>query len=256
VTFERIVGFIFLATVIWLLYPLGSQIGAVGLLWTLVFLLFISAPMWVFGKLQHGAALRHRARTYAIMATLIVGGWLFCFRYAAPLDELAAEQIALRKRIHSDFRVAWNDASTIPWLPYTQGLAADAVRAGRTVFVDYTADWCANCKFNERVVLETAAVRDAMRQCGVVPFKADYTSEDPEIKADLDKYGRGGVPVYVVIPPRQPDRAVVLPEVITQQVVLDALEAACTATAAEPRVANAVQTDASGGAGAPPRGAR
>ncbi len=232
-TFERVVGFVLLATVVWLLYPLGSQIGAEGVLWTLVFLLFVSAAVWVFGKLQYGAAMRHRLRTYSIMGLLLVGGWLACFRLFAPIDELVRFQNEMRRgaTVVVDYRsFEWTEADKIPWQVYTRERVDAAVRAGRTVFVDYTADWCANCKFNERVVLNTETVRGLMRELGVVPFKADYTSEDPEIKADLDRYGRGGVPIYIVIPACQPDKVNVLPETLTTSIVTEALQAAGRST--------------------------
>jgi len=90
------------------------------------------------------------------------------------------------------------------------------------VFIDFTADWCLNCKYNERFVLDTPAVREALR--GVTTLKADWTRGDPRITAELKRLGRVGVPVYVVIPPGGVPE--VLPEILTQRTVLDALERA------------------------------
>ena len=74
----------------------------------------------------------------------------------------------------------------------------------KIVFVDFTADWCVNCKVNERLVLDSGPVQDAFRQHDVILLKADWTNGDEDITALLRKFGRAGVPCYVVYPPRRP----------------------------------------------------
>jgi len=230
-TFERIVGFILLATVVWLLNPLITQIGANGLLWTLVFLLFVAAAAWVYGQLEFGEILARRVRTYATMVVLLVAGWFICFRWRAPIDELVAAQVAVRK-MGGLTSFAWTDPNEIPWQPYSWKAAEAASKDGRTLFIDYTAEWCVNCKVNEKAVLDTAEVRREMRELGVIPFKADYTSPDPEIAEDLKKHGRAGVPMYVIVSGRTPAKTLVLPEILTKSVVVEALRAAGPSVAA------------------------
>jgi thiol:disulfide interchange protein DsbD len=69
------------------------------------------------------------------------------------------------------------------------------------VFVDYTAEWCANCKTNERLFIEVATIRDTLTETGVLPVKADLTNEDPLIWDWLDELGRAGIPVYAIYMP-------------------------------------------------------
>jgi len=107
--------------------------------------------------------------------------------------------------------------------PFPPQLAA-ALKEHKIVFVDFTADWCVNCKVNERVVLDSDAVKRAFRQHGVILLKADWTSGDEGITALLRQFGRAGVPCYVVYPPD--GKPVVLPEVITKDIVLHALDQA------------------------------
>jgi DsbC/DsbD-like thiol-disulfide interchange protein/cytochrome c biogenesis protein CcdA len=99
---------------------------------------------------------------------------------------------------------------------------ARALAQDKPVFVDFTADWCVNCKVNERLVLDSAPVQDAFRQKGVILLKADWTSGDPDITALLRKFGRAGVPCYVLYPPNA--QPIVLPEVITPEIVLHTLD--------------------------------
>jgi thiol:disulfide interchange protein len=105
------------------------------------------------------------------------------------------------------------------WRPWSPEAVAEARAAGRTVFVDFTADWCLTCKVNERVVLARPEVRDALAKTAA--FKADWTARDAAIAAELKRHGRDGVPLYVVYPKGRD--AVVLPELLTTRLVLDAL---------------------------------
>lgn len=225
--FERIVGFLLLATVVWLLNPLTVQIGPDGILATLVFLVIVGMAAWMIELVPHGAPGGRRGQAMLGALALVVVGWVVTFHLWRPIPALADEM----KRVRQALLLAsggadWGDGSRIPWQPYSRERVARAVEAGNTVFIDYTAEWCVNCKANEKLVIDTPAVRGVMRDLMVVPFRADYTVEDPEIKADLAKYKRAGVPMYLVIPGGRPKGAVVLPEILTQKVVNGALRAA------------------------------
>jgi len=57
-------------------------------------------------------------------------------------------------------------------------------------------------------------------------MKADWTKQDAEVTQLLKKFGRSGVPLYVVFPGGRASEPIVLPEVITKELVLQALEKA------------------------------
>jgi len=110
------------------------------------------------------------------------------------------------------------------WQPYSQQ-ALDAARAaGHPVFIDFTAAWCLSCQVNERLVLKSANVENALLKDGVVTMKADWTNEDPVITAKLASLGRSSVPTYVVYPAAAGGVADVLPELLSKGVVLKAIE--------------------------------
>ena len=223
-TFEHVIGFLLLGMAVWLLDPLAAQIGVEGLQLSLVFLLLVAVAAWVYGRLGFDAPLARKLRAYVIIAVLVVGGWIVCFRVVQTIPQLADAQKALRMG-SMDSAQGWSGGN-IPWVPYARQRAMDAVEAGKTVFIDYTAQWCKNCMANEKFVLNTSGVREAMKRLGVVPFKADFTSFDPDIKRDLEHFGRSGVPMYVVIPAGRPDDPILLDEVITSASVIAALEKA------------------------------
>jgi thiol:disulfide interchange protein/DsbC/DsbD-like thiol-disulfide interchange protein len=94
--------------------------------------------------------------------------------------------------------------------------------AGRPAFVDLTAAWCVSCLVNERVALDRAAVRDSFRRQGITYLVGDWTRGDPEITAYLRAHRRDGVPLYIFYPAGGAP-AVVLPQILTPRIVLDAI---------------------------------
>jgi thiol:disulfide interchange protein len=115
-------------------------------------------------------------------------------------------------------------AETLSWQPYTQANFEAARASGKPVFVDFTADWCLSCKFNEATVLRSAEVESKLQQDHVQLLKADWTQYDPEITKQLEAVERSGVPTYVIYPAGARSNADVLPELLTKDIVLHALE--------------------------------
>jgi len=95
---------------------------------------------------------------------------------------------------------------------------------GRPVFVDFTAAWCITCQFNKRAVLKNARVTQAFEATNTAYLTADWTNRDAAIAAELAKYGRAGVPLYLLFPPV--GEPIVLSEILTERQVLDALQRA------------------------------
>ena len=201
---KQAMGFLLLATVLWLLYVLGQQRGADAVVWSGALLLALGAACWVQGTFNTFAAgERARWASRAAIFALVVGGGWFC------LGQVRASRLSEK-------------ASDGPFAPQ---LAA-ALKTGRPVFVDFTAAWCVNCKVYERTVLSAAPVQKALQDRHAVFLKADYTNASPDITHLLQQFGRAAVPLYVLYPAGKPDAPVVLPEVITQGIVLDAFKEA------------------------------
>ena len=94
------------------------------------------------------------------------------------------------------------------------------------MLVDFTADWCLTCQVNKKTSLETASVREKIRQANVITLLADYTHTPDNITRELARFNRAGVPLVLVYS-RDPNAPpVVLPEVLTPGIVLAALEQA------------------------------
>jgi thiol:disulfide interchange protein DsbD len=105
--------------------------------------------------------------------------------------------------------------------PWSAQRVAELRGEGRTVFVDFTADWCLSCKVNERVALRSPRVEQAFRDGDVAVLVADWTRADPAITAELARFGRNGVPLYLMyVNGGEPK---ILPQLLTPDLVVDAL---------------------------------
>jgi len=111
------------------------------------------------------------------------------------------------------------------WQDFDRDAIPGLIAAGKTVFVDVTADWCVTCKFNKATVLDVGAVARRMAQDNVVAMRADWTSPNPAIAAYLEDFGRFGIPFNAVYGPALP-RGLVLPELLTEDAVISALDRA------------------------------
>ncbi|MBN2799382.1 MAG: thioredoxin family protein [Deltaproteobacteria bacterium] len=214
-TFKQLMGFTLLATALWMVDVLGSLLGASGMTGFLFFLATVALGSWIFGHFGGLAASGRRqlAALGAAIAVAVLGGWAF-------LDLEIPDEPACANAGEVSTELSFEDE--IPWQPFSPE-RVEAL-AGHTVFIDFTADWCLTCKVNERTVLETRQVREAMEANGVIPLKADWTRRDDVIGAWLARYGRAGVPFYLVVPADRSRPTIPLSEVITWDMVVSAME--------------------------------
>jgi thiol:disulfide interchange protein DsbD len=98
-----------------------------------------------------------------------------------------------------------------------------AIAADKPVFVDFTATWCLICQVNKKTALHTEATRELFEDYGVVSLVADWTRRDPAITDELEKFGRSGVPLYLLYSPE--GEVTVLPQNLTNGMIREAVEA-------------------------------
>jgi len=234
-TFKQFMGFVMLATALWLLWVLAGQVGGDGLVWTLCFLAGLALALWMIGRTGYGATPARWFSAHVAALGLIAGGAWFLYRnLGSPSPQHATEtgQVPPGSTGTSDPMLGNMDYSrSIPWQPYRPGLARELAAAGRVVYLDYTARWCATCQSNKRLVLETQEVRSAMQRLGVIPIEADFTRGSQDIERDLARFNRPSVPLNLVYGPGHVDNPIVLPELLTKERVLQALETAAATTA-------------------------
>ncbi len=196
---KQALGFLLLATLLWLLWVLGQLQGVDAVVKAGGLLLVIAVLAWIKGSFWTPVSSALSRRVAAFAMVLVVAVAAGCYAFLTQPDQVA-------------------------WQPFNQASLEKAVSAGRPVFIDFTADWCLTCKSNERFAIDTAPVRAAFAKKNVLPLRADWTHGDPAITALLKEHGRVGVPMYLVYPAGSGSSPILLPELITSQTVLKALE--------------------------------
>jgi thiol:disulfide interchange protein len=205
---KQFMGFLLLATLLFLLYVLGAQRGLEGATWASCFLLVISVACWIKGAfISPTASAAKRSVVLMFTLLLVIGSGVYFIGNKFQSAQLASSDSHLRG----------------DWQAFTPERLQAELEQGRNVFVDFTAAWCLTCKFNEANVLESAEVREAFQRRGVVKMKADWTNGDPVITKLLQQFGRPGVPLYVLYPGKSQE-PVVFPELLTKSMVLEKLD--------------------------------
>jgi thiol:disulfide interchange protein len=206
-TFKQLMGFALLGTVVYLFTFMDRDY----MVPTLALLVGLWVACWWIGRTPLYADLNKRVLAWgqgAAVAALV--GW-FAFTWLVPRPAL------------------------LPWQPYSRPELARLASENCTVMVDFTAEWCPNCKWNLHYVINTEDVRDAVDAGGIVPLVADWTHPSPEIKDMLEALGSNSIPVLAIFPASRPNEPIVLYDLLSKREILDALKkAGPSANAASP----------------------
>ena len=187
------------AAAIWLVWVLSLQAGEDGVLAVLSAMLAAGFAIWA---LKRSGGLAKILATLSILAAL-----------ALPLTPSANTNVKADAAAKLDSQV-WSQARV-------DALVAE----GRPVFVDFTAAWCVTCKVNEKTVLYKSKTQKLFEDTNTAFLVADWTNKDDIIAAELAKYGRAGVPLYLVYSPQSQDfvSPAILPQILTYKVIKKAL---------------------------------
>jgi len=213
--FKIAMGFPMLATVVWLFNIATASYGK-NILWLGVFLVVVAFAAWIFGEfVQRGR--KHKTVAAIVTLILLIGGYAFAlekeldWRTATPEDTTGSLK---------------ESADGIDWQRWSPEAVTAARSEGKPVLVDFTADWCLTCQVNKQTSIEISSVRQKLKDINAVAFTGDYTRTPDNITAELNRYNRAGVPLVLVYPKNPDAQPIVLPEVLTPGIVLDALDRA------------------------------
>jgi len=194
--FKQFLAFPMFATAIWLVWVLSVQTGSQGVLFALLTLLGLGFTVWALR--QAGVLAKGAAALGAVAAAAAV---------------LAVSRVEMVEA--SGAGAGWEDWS----VARVEQLQAE----GRPVFVDFTAAWCVTCQVNKLGALSDSRVLAAFAEHDVALLRADFTNRDPEIAAELGRWGSAGVPLYLMFPADggEPD---ILPPLLTETIVIRSVE--------------------------------
>ena len=215
--FKVAMGFPMLATAIWL-FTVSIEYYGGRVLWFGITLTVIAMAVWVFGEFfQRG--IKRRGLALGIAGALALGGVVFGLegqmQWRTPTDPSEANAGVVQ-----DF------PGGIRWHPWSPEAVAKAREEGQPVLVDFTAKWCATCIWNKKTSIDIESVSAVMADKNFKAFRADYTRRPDYITEELRDRGRAGVPLVLVFPADKTREPEMLPELLTADTVLNALNGA------------------------------
>jgi thiol:disulfide interchange protein len=165
-------------------------------------LIFTWFACWLIGRVPAWASSGQKLRAWGLgTAAVLAGTWGSFFMLGPSPYELE-------------------------WEPFSEQRLQQLVREGKTVMVDFTAEWCNNCKTNLAFAIHTRRVHQIVRKNEVVPMIADLTRYPPELMAKLKQLGYISIPIVAIYPAGEPDSPIVLEDLLVESDVVRALERA------------------------------
>jgi suppressor for copper-sensitivity B len=204
-TFKELLAFPMLLSVVAFVAGFPKE-ERIAMLASLIFTWF---ACWLIGRVPAWASPLQKSRAWVLGTVATVAGAFGSFYYLGP----------------SPYELEWE--------PFSEQRLQQLVGEGKTVMVDFTAEWCQNCKLNLAVAIHTARVRDVVKKNNVVPLIADLTRYPPELMDKLKELNSISIPVLAIYPPGQTNQPIILQDLLAETDVLKALEEAGPSQALE-----------------------
>lgn len=210
-TFKQLMGFLMLATVLWLMWVFGAQTSSLAMTMLLSGFFFLAIACWIYGK--WGSQV-HSKRSRIISSFFA----LICFTAGSYTIVMSTSP-----EVEAISGIQQTDTNQdIAWEPFSKQRIEELQKQGIPVLVDFTAKWCLICQVNH-MVLSGNSVDGKITEKGVVRMKADWTKNDPEITEELRKHGRNSVPLYLLYGKDATESPEIMPQVLTSDIVLEYL---------------------------------
>jgi thiol:disulfide interchange protein len=177
-TFETVIGLFLLGTCVYLIGILEQKL----IMPTLWFLIFTSIAFWQYGK--YGSIIKPKknriiSRIAAIL--IIIAGYFLSYNYFYAGKESPGFLDSDKKNFSMDILFK-NKAN------------------GKISIIDFTADWCPNCKLVEKTSLYTDKVARSLKRRNIELLTADLTRENPDASVLLTKLGSRSIPFLALFP--------------------------------------------------------
>jgi len=196
-TLKEFLAFPLYATAIWLLWVFSIQTSVHSSAALLIALLGIAFTIWIFTKWGgYTASKIQRFFVYGICLFMLAGVLHIAYHSSSTIEQVAQEKFTF-------------DEAEILRLR----------KAGHYVFVDFTAAWCMTCQANERAVLNSQKVKELFVRNNVVKIVVDWTNRDAHTAEILAKFGRVGVPLYLLYSPDLNQEVEILPAILTYNIL-------------------------------------
>ncbi|MDR0517004.1 MAG: thioredoxin family protein [Fibromonadaceae bacterium] len=203
--FKQLLGFVLLLTLVWLLWVFYRQAGADAALSLGIAVCVAAFFAWLSGLLANpGKPWFRFVCLWVVFTALCLLLWNLQIKQQVGTPSSASQNLQDQ------------------WLHYSQKKLDSLQNEGIAVWINGTADWCINCKVNEKNALESEKVKKAFAEKNVVKMRLDYTTPNEEALNLFKAHGRSGVPFDLLLTSKK--EPVLLPEFLYPDIVIKALE--------------------------------
>ncbi|MBN2157936.1 MAG: hypothetical protein JW807_00980 [Spirochaetes bacterium] len=201
-TFEQVMGFLLVFTVIYLIgiFEAGSILPVVA------FLGFVAIGFWQYGR--YGAPHRTsiaRSVSTALLVIIIATGYFLSFHFLYR-EEVSAN---IDRKQFSVQRIMSNREE------------------GRISVIEFTADWCPNCRLVEKTALQSGNVASALGSRKIDFMVADITKKNVSAERIMSMFKSESIPLLAVVPPGESfNKPIILRDLYSADDVLKAIHMA------------------------------
>ncbi len=215
VLFKELMGFVLLYLVYTMLKTTLALTGGLYLVNVIFYLLIVGFAVWLYGKFVRFEYSRATQWFFSILALVLIvaASW-----YYLPIKE---EHLAAEIAAPVGDEMVQSPHAPDGWYVFSPQLHSKLLAEGKSVFLDIGAEWCKNCKSNEKTVLFTEDIMQDFTGKEVVLLKGDFTRKDPVLLEWITAHDRLGVPFNALYIPNED--AIVFPELLSKGMVREAL---------------------------------
>jgi thiol:disulfide interchange protein DsbD len=208
---KQVLAFPMYAAAVWLVWVLAQQAGANAVLIALGGMVALAFAVWLYDTTRNTRPTTERIGTISALIILVA---TLLWGYSG---------INLSTETNTSNEANSKDQN---WEPYSSERLQTLLAEGNPVFLNFTASWCISCLVNEQVALNNSDVKNTFKTLGITYLKGDWTKRDADIIAMLAQFDRSGVPLYVFYPAGDNAKFIVLPQVLTPDIVLTSIATA------------------------------
>jgi thiol:disulfide interchange protein DsbD len=191
ILFKKLMGFAMLFSCIWPIWILMSQISNLDVVCTIFSIISVAMFCWILKQVK------------SLKIIPITGLLLSLLGGIYNLIPNSSEH------------------ESIMWKDYSDEIFDNAKLEKLPIFLDFTASWCLNCQFNERLFNDHDIV-EYFNKNKIIAIKCDWTNRNMKINTLMREHGAVAVPLYVYYPGNNKNY-VILPSMLTKASLLKIL---------------------------------
>ena len=192
---QTMAGFL-MATIIWLIFILSKNIGAIPAF----IIAFFSIGIFAF------LSAKGQIKKIIFISSLIFLSFTLPFEYKEKQENIKAEYDAL-------------------WVDFSEEKLDKLIKQDKIILVDITADWCITCKFNKSRVLKSKEIIDKLKSGEIIGLRGDLSTPNQKIMDFMKKFNRYAIPFNVVYGPNAKE-GILTSELLNKEELLDAIKKA------------------------------